>query len=119
MFTGLKRAIFVIVASVSVLPWGVMQLVQQGRSSARSTSPSVPINWLISVFEMIRGGLIAMMSPAVRIRMPFSRALRKALKERYVGLPGMPSSSTAPISPMLRMSMTWGWSHIEWIASCQ
>lgn len=28
MFTGLKRAIIVIVVSVTVLPWGVMQLVQ-------------------------------------------------------------------------------------------
>jgi hypothetical protein len=28
MFTGLKRSILIIVASVTVLPWGVMQLVQ-------------------------------------------------------------------------------------------
>jgi hypothetical protein len=28
MFTGLKRSILVIVAMLTVLPWGVMQLVQ-------------------------------------------------------------------------------------------
>jgi hypothetical protein len=28
MFSGLKRSILIIVASVTVLPWGVMQLVQ-------------------------------------------------------------------------------------------
>jgi hypothetical protein len=28
MFTGLKRAILLILASVTVLPWAVMQLVQ-------------------------------------------------------------------------------------------
>lgn len=28
MFTGLKRTLLVIVASVTVLPWGMMQLVQ-------------------------------------------------------------------------------------------
>jgi hypothetical protein len=28
MFSGLKRSILIIVASVTILPWGVMQLVQ-------------------------------------------------------------------------------------------
>jgi hypothetical protein len=28
MFVGLKRALLIIVASVTVLPWGMMQLVQ-------------------------------------------------------------------------------------------
>jgi hypothetical protein len=28
MFTGLKRSLLVIVAMVTVLPWGMMQLVQ-------------------------------------------------------------------------------------------
>ena len=37
---------------------------------------------------MISGGDMAMMSPVVRIRMPFSKALRKAEKARLVGCAG-------------------------------
>jgi len=42
------------------------------QSSDSSTSRRVPINWSIWAFSMISGGLMAMMSPVVRIRMPFS-----------------------------------------------
>ncbi len=57
---------------------------------------------------MISGGDSAMMSPVVRISAPRSNALTKAENARFDGCPGIGSSSIAPTSPMLRMSMTCG-----------
>ena len=82
-------------------------------------APSVSISTSISDFSMISGGDMAMMSPVVRIRMPFSKPSRKAVKARLVGSPAIGSSSIAPTSPRLRMSMTCGRPFSECSASSQ
>jgi hypothetical protein len=79
----------------------------------------VPISRSTWWRSAISGGDRATMSPVTRTSTPASKQRRKMSSARCVGLPGRGASSTPPIRPQSRVSITFGRPFRPCTASCQ